>query len=460
MDIKTLLEKRSECADQIQKIREEYAGAEFPPDVAQRWEDVNNSFDELSRNIERTKRAEEVQRSLEISVEDSERQEKDFRHVTRRYSNNGKPVARGCDWDYAVAGWAKYHRGLSVSERSVEAAQICGVNLRSPDFEFPLLSDMELRTLDSSTATKGTETISTGFIRSLEESMKAIGRFRSAATVYRTPSGNNVTYPIVDDVGNPATVIGERLSAATGGFSGAETSDPGDATFGSVTLQSFKYGTNLPVSFELLEDNEINLAARLGQMLGKRLARGQNTGYTTGNGTSAPQGVVTGLLATSAAVKTNVDNSGITANDFVESYHSVDPDYRDNASWMMHDSVIADVRALREGTGDTTGGASRGNFIWQPGLQAGQPDTILGKPVILNQAMDDVTTLAAAQEAWVFGDLSYYLIRDVNFVRIRQLTEILAYLDSVVFQALHRTDGRCIWGTGWSTPPIIVEQVQ
>jgi HK97 family phage major capsid protein len=73
-----------------------------------------------------------------------------------------------------------------------------------------------------------------------------------------------------------------------------------------------------------------------------------------------------------------------------------------------------------------------------PGLTAGQPDTILGYPYIINQSM---TTPATGVKSILFGDFSKYIIRDVREVELRRLDELYAVLGQTAFLAFARTDG-------------------
>src|SRR5690606_30286703 len=76
--------------------------------------------------------------------------------------------------------------------------------------------------------------------------------------------------------------------------------------------------------------------------------------------------------------------------------------YRGNAVWMMNGKTLAAVRKLKDG--------STGAFLWQPGLAADQPATILGRPVIEDPTMDDI---GSAAEPIVFGDFgSAYRVYD------------------------------------------------
>jgi HK97 family phage major capsid protein len=118
-------------------------------------------------------------------------------------------------------------------------------------------------------------------------------------------------------------------------------------------------------------------------------------------------------------------------DDLVDLYHSLDPAYRAGASWMMNDATVKAIRKLKTGvSGDNT-------FIWQAGLTAGAPDTILGHPVVVSPEMP---VMAASAKAILFGNLKRFRIRDVRGIRIVRMDERYADYDQVGFVSFLRTD--------------------
>lgn len=66
--------------------------------------------------------------------------------------------------------------------------------------------------------------------------------------------------------------------------------------------------------------------------------------------------------------------------------------YRRNARWMMNKATLAGVRKFRNAEGD---------YIWQPGLQMGEPARLAGYPVV---EMEDMPSIAANAFPIAFGD--------------------------------------------------------
>lgn len=82
-----------------------------------------------------------------------------------------------------------------------------------------------------------------------------------------------------------------------------------------------------------------------------------------------------------------------------------------------------------------------GDYIWQPSMEVGKPDTFLGKPIYTSNAMPE---LRAGNKVLLFGSFGYYWISDRGNRTLRRLDERFAIDDSVGFILTQRLDGRLI----------------
>ncbi|RWF80816.1 MAG: phage major capsid protein, partial [Mesorhizobium sp.] len=122
------------------------------------------------------------------------------------------------------------------------------------------------------------------------------------------------------------------------------------------------------------------------------------------------------------------------ADTLIDTFYALSAWYRNRGVWMMNGSTLAAVRKLKDGT--------TGAFLWAPGLAAGQPETILGRPVIEDPTMDSV---GAAAEPIVFGDIaSAYRIFDRVGRSILRDPYSQATSGLVRFQARRRTGGALV----------------
>lgn len=208
--------------------------------------------------------------------------------------------------------------------------------------------------------------------------------------------------------------------------------DETEPTFGEITFSPTKYTRLVKVSDELLEDSRIDITSRvLMPDYMQAFAAAENEDFATGDGTDDPQGVTVG--ASDSGVDTATATT-ISADNIVDAYHALGYLYRQNAVWLMHDTTIKEIRKLKE--------TSTGQYLWQPGLQAGQPDRILGRPVYTLNTMPELGT--EGNKVIIFGDMQFFWIVDFGMARaqMRRLDELYAGTGQVGFRAYKRVDSR------------------
>ncbi len=260
--------------------------------------------------------------------------------------------------------------------------------------------------------------------------LKDFGGMREWADVMSMNSGEPFNWPTMDDTSNVGELLGENATA-----------NDSDVVFGTVAIGAFKYSSRaIPVSIELLQDSAIDVDAVVLSALATRIARIQNTHFTTGTGTGQPMGAIT--AAAVGKLGATGQTTSITYDDLVDLEHSIDPAYRKmGCKFQFHDNTLRTLRKLKD-----TGGRP----IWLPqaqgSLKDGAPATILNYPYIINQ---DVPTMAANAKSILFGHGGKYKIRDVMNVTLYRFTDS-AYMKKgqVGFLAFSRADGRCIDATG------------
>jgi HK97 family phage major capsid protein len=198
-----------------------------------------------------------------------------------------------------------------------------------------------------------------------------------------------------------------------------------DNSFSRVTLKSNKLTRIIKVSEELLLDSMFDLQGYLARKFGSAFAAAEEAAFVVGTGTGQPRGVT---LDSSTGI-TTAGPTAIVSDELLGLYHSLKRAYRANGSWLMNDSTALAVRKLKD---------SMNNYLWQPGLQAGMPDVLLGRPVYISDAMPVIAALA---KTILFGDFSYYQIADRAPRQFVRLNELYAANGQVGFRGVERTDG-------------------
>lgn len=286
------------------------------------------------------------------------------------------------------------------------------------------LLDANYRALQTDTGAAGGYTIPEGFWAKVTETMKMFGGVREVAEVIPTSTGNNLPWPTNDDTANTGEILEE----------GTSVSDQ-DVAFGQKTLGVYTASSKMiRVSNFLLADTGIDMESFLSRRAGMRIGRIENTRLTTGNAAQQPQGLITG--ATTG--KTTAGATAITYLELIDLIHSVDAAYRagGNCRFMFHDLILAYLRKIK----DDSGGAGVGRPIWEPSVQAGVPDMLLGYPYTVNNDMD--STVATTKKTMAFGDFRLgYVVRTVAGGQLARLTERYAEYLQTAFFGYERFDG-------------------
>lgn len=208
---------------------------------------------------------------------------------------------------------------------------------------------------------------------------------------------------------------------------GAEVSDDA-TTFAQPTVDIFKASGFVPISIEALQD-EANVTAEVAKLLAFGKDTLEATAFITGNGTSAPTGIVTALDGT-AAEKSPATPETFALADVYGVYDALAARHRGNASWLANNLIYSRIRQF-----DSNGGAG----LWET-VGNGRPANLLGRPVGEAEAMDGSINAAATADNFVllFGDFSNYVIAD----RIGMSVEFIPHL-------FHTTSNRPSGSRAW-----------
>lgn len=291
-------------------------------------------------------------------------------------------------------------------------------------------------TMSTTTGSQGGYTVQSAVAAQLVDLMKAFGFMRRVASQITTEKGNPLSYPTSDGTSETGEWIAQNTTATA--------SDP---TFGTVAVNCFKASSKIiAVPFELLQDAEVDIQAMVFKRMAQRIGRLSNTGYTTGGGSTDPNGIVTA----SAVGKTGASGQTLTIiyDDLVDLVDSVDAAYLQEPAadgqsaskgpgWMVSQTMRRVIRKIKD---------TAGRPIWTPsydeGLTGATPDRLLGYPVYLN---NDLAVPAANAKSLAFGDFSRYLIRDAMEVTMFRFDDsAYAKLGQVGFLAWARTGGNLL----------------
>lgn len=198
-------------------------------------------------------------------------------------------------------------------------------------------------------------------------------------------------------------------------------------TYGQLEIPMHELACYIDVSLRLLEDSAINVDSEIATELSQEFALKEGSAFSNGDGAKKPMGV---QRTAGVAEVINGHATTVNADKLIATMYALPAQYRSNASWLMNNTSLGIVRTMKDG---------QGNYLWQPSYQAGQPSTLLGRPIIEDPTMPDI---ANGNYPIMFGDFSKaYRIYDRIGMSILRDPYTQATKGMVRFHARRRVGG-------------------
>ena len=432
MTAKELREKRGALFTRIKELREKCYDkdgkfVDFDEATKANWDTLNADYDALDRQIEVAERVERME-SSQGAPNPGPGRDAPYRETP---ANRGSATVVASEHrQRALGAWARAQFQIDLTDDEQESCRQARLNPHAKELTIRLHDDNQYQNLrgEFGAVHRRDQTVGTPaaggylvetFLGPFEVARLAFGGMREVSTILRTATGGDYSFMTTDDTSNTGAYIAE----------GAAISEQ-DVTIGRITLHAYKVHSKLiQVSYELLRDSVVDIPSFLGQRMGERIGRIENTAFTTGNGAAYPFGITnrTTLGVTAASA------TAITADELIDLEHSVDPAYRvAGCRWMFNDSTLKAIRKLKDGNGQ---------YLWSMGISGGVPATIDTFPYTINQSM---ASIATGNKTIIFGQLTKYHIRDVAEVRLRRLDERYAENDLTGFVMFAANDGNLL----------------
>jgi HK97 family phage major capsid protein len=273
------------------------------------------------------------------------------------------------------------------------------------------------------TSTSG-GSVATGVYDRIVEHLVQTNVVRGVANVITTQNGETLNVP-TSTAFSTASIVGEASQAS-----------PSDPTLANRALGAYKYVVLVQLSNELATDASVDVAGFLARQAGTAIGVATRGHMTTGTGSGQPTGIVT----SSTAGKTGATSvsGAFTGDNLIDLRYSVGAAYtaQPGCGWMMNNTAMAAARKLK--------GSSNDHYLFAPGLN-GDPDTLLGFPVYINDSMASPATSA---KSVLFGHFPSYFVREVNGIDVA-VSDDFAFDYSVrTFRVTLRTDGLLVDQTG------------
>ena len=274
--------------------------------------------------------------------------------------------------------------------------------------------------LSESTDQDGGYLVPEEFEHEIVQGLDAINVVRSIAKVITTNSDRKIPISVGHSVAN--------WTAENAAFT---ESNP---TFGQKEIDAYKLTDLVRISVELLQDSEFNLESYIAAEFARAFGVAEEQAFCVGTGSGQPTGIFTangGTVGVTAAA-----TGAITVDEIIGLIYALKAPYRKNAKFLMNDATVALLRKLKDGNGA---------YLWQPSVQAGEPDKLLGYDLYTSPY---APTVEADAYAIAFGDFNNYWIGDRAGRTVQRLNELYATNGQVGFVATERVDGKVILPEG------------
>ena len=242
---------------------------------------------------------------------------------------------------------------------------------------------------------------------------------------------SRVIYPFIDDTSHASNVFG--------GVTGYWTPESGSmtdtaASFGRLALEAWKLTAFANVPNELIQDSAISFEAFIRSTFPQALAYFADVAFLSGSGAGQPLGILTAANAArvSVAKETGQAADTITWDNIVKMYARMLPQSLGSAVWVVSPDTFPELARMSLSVG--TGGGP----IWLNNGVGGPPATILGRPVVISEKVENL----GDQGDINFIDFSYYLVGDRQAMTVSSSEHFRFQNGETSFKFVERLDGR------------------
>ena len=420
LEIKTMLEERKKAYDELQKTVTELKAAndggkaigdltakvELLTKACDKFDEMKEAFDELQKKANRPQTDSEFKAANELTAET-----KGFNIALRaEYQAKGKAFPGELSTDaykQYKSGFLKMVSGVSIDDLSSDERKAMSAG-SDPDGGYLLPQS----------------TVGATLSKIYEQTV-----MRQLANV-QTISTNDIEGIIDNDEASAGWVseLGARSDTAT-------------PTVGKWRIEAHEMYAMPKISQRILDDAATDVEAWLSNKVADKFSRVEGAAFWTGDGIGKAKGLAAYATAATSDdtrawgqfehIKTGANGAFHTtkADPLQELIGAFKSQYLQNASFCMRRELRTDIRKMKEATSD--------RYLWEPSLQAGAPDRLLGYPVYIDQYMPAKATDSLSL---AFGDFKQaYTI--VDRMGIRTLRDPFTAKPYVVFYSTKRTGG-------------------
>lgn len=397
--LKALREERGALVTQMQAITEK-ASTEKRDMTGEEADQHTALFDKIEA---KRKLIQVEENSAEIVRQDAERAGLDAEARAKRARETGVPDD-GESEEVRAARMSAFRRYLLTGAQSLTADEQRALSVTPDTGGGYLLAPQQ-------------------FVETLIKTLDNMVFMRGEATVIPVTNSNGLGAPSLDN--DPAD-FDWTTELATG-------NEDSSMSFGKRELKPHPMAKRIKVSKQLLRNGALPVDTIVMQRLAYKLGVTQEKAYLTGSGNNQPLGVFTASndgISTARDVSTGNSTTAIAFDGLIEAKMSTKAGYWTKGKWLFHRDAVKQITKLKDGEGD---------YLWRMSVRDGEPDTILGRPLMISEYAPN--TFTTGLYVGIFGDFSNYWIADLLDLQIQRLVELYAETNQDGFIGRYEGDG-------------------
>lgn len=213
----------------------------------------------------------------------------------------------------------------------------------------------------------------------------------------------------------------------------AAPSEDSTMAFGRRSLQPEQLSKLIKISMKLLRTSALPIENLVADRLAYKFAVAQENAFLNGDGDGEPLGIFTASadgINTDRDVSTGNSDTAVTADGLTEAKYALKAQYRGSARWIFHRDGVKKISKLKDG---------EGQYLWRPGITAGEPDILMGLPVDESEYVP--TTWTTGLYVGALCNWSNYWIAELQGVELQRLVELYAGTSQIGFIGRMYADG-------------------
>jgi len=416
--LKTAIDERNRLIAESRSILEaaKAAGRDTSAEENQKWDTINAAIDAKDATVQRL--ASQIDREAKLGESAGRQAEATITTSPSGVHRPERADAEAAEFPIGRGRTFNVQPGTQLAERSTKA-------YRNSFGNYIGQGQVSAGLLTSSDA-KG------GYLAPTQLSTNLIKFLDNAVFMRQISTVETLTQAV--SLGVPSWDADPGDADWTAEVPASDISEDNTASVGKRELTPHLLTKLVKISQKLVRSSVIGIEELVTQRLGYKFAITEENKFLNGTGSSLePLGVFT---ASANGISTGRDvtasaTTSFNADDLHNVIYNCKQAYQGTGVWIMHRDSVKMARKLKDG---------QGQYLWQPGLQNGEPNMLLGRPLYMSEYAPN--TFTTGLYLAVFGDFKIgYMIVDSLQLEIQRLGELFSLKNQIGLLGRKETDG-------------------